>query len=189
MRCYFKLKKVQWKVPSTCFCWLPMWYFVEKNGTTSTWSNRAGRKYPFWRKTKNHHIGRGLCWKKQRRQQSVIIKQWGHGTCITTVTFKVTHHLQSITWLCCCLVRIPWFFEIFFTQLLATWFHVSHGPKNPGPLLSIWILVVSWRGPYFMVYEIIPQITGQEMPSPTWRIIPVGKWLVTPIYKPWNGHL
>ena len=23
----------------------------------------------------------------------------------------------------------------------------------------------------------------------TWRIIPVSKWLVTPIYKPWNGHL
>ena len=25
--------------------------------------------------------------------------------------------------------------------------------------------------------------------SPTWRIIPVSKWLVTPICKPWNGHL
>ena len=23
----------------------------------------------------------------------------------------------------------------------------------------------------------------------TWRIIPVSKWLVTPIYKPWKGHL
>ena len=26
-------------------------------------------------------------------------------------------------------------------------------------------------------------------PSLTWRIIPFSKWLVTPIYKPWNGHL
>ena len=24
---------------------------------------------------------------------------------------------------------------------------------------------------------------------PTWRIISVGKWLVTPIYKPWKGRL
>ena len=24
---------------------------------------------------------------------------------------------------------------------------------------------------------------------PTWRIIPVSKWLVSPIYKPWNAHL
>ena len=23
----------------------------------------------------------------------------------------------------------------------------------------------------------------------TWRIIPVSKWLVNPIYKPWNAHL
>ena len=23
----------------------------------------------------------------------------------------------------------------------------------------------------------------------TWRIILVTKWLVTPIYKPWKGHL
>ena len=26
-------------------------------------------------------------------------------------------------------------------------------------------------------------------PNPTWRIIPVSKWLVSPIYKPWNAHL
>ena len=25
--------------------------------------------------------------------------------------------------------------------------------------------------------------------NPAWRIIPVSKWLVTPIYKPWKGHL
>ena len=24
-------------------------------------------------------------------------------------------------------------------------------------------------------------------PLPTWRIIPASKWLVTPIYKPWNS--
>ena len=28
----------------------------------------------------------------------------------------------------------------------------------------------------------------KEVPS-TWRIIPVSKWLVTRIYKPWKGHL
>ena len=25
--------------------------------------------------------------------------------------------------------------------------------------------------------------------APTWRIIPVSKWLVTPVYKPSKGHL
>ena len=30
--------------------------------------------------------------------------------------------------------------------------------------------------------------TKKNVP-PTWRIIPVSKWLVTPMYKPWKGHL
>ena len=32
----------------------------------------------------------------------------------------------------------------------------------------------------------IPQILEY---FPTWRITPVCEWLVTTIYKPWNGHL
>ena len=42
------------------------------------------------------------------------------------------------------------------------------------PAIAMWLFT---RG-YFFVET-----------SATWRIIPISKWLVTPIYKPWNAHL
>ena len=32
-------------------------------------------------------------------------------------------------------------------------------------------------------------IHQQELCIPTWRIIPLSKWVVTTIYKPWKAHL
>ena len=40
------------------------------------------------------------------------------------------------------------------------------------------------------IQSIRPSLTcNNKKTPPSWRIIPVRKWLVTPIYKPWNGRL
>ena len=50
--------------------------------------------------------------------------------------------------------------------------------------LKVWIISISLSGDTSSGAKM-----KGEQPGTTWRIIPVSKWLVTTIYKPWNGHL
>lgn len=59
--------------------------------------------------------------------------------------------------------------------------------ENITYLNPIWGEITSARLPSNPSGHLWPATTKKTPPS--WRIIPVRKWLVAPIYKPWNGRL
>ena len=68
-------------------------------------------------------------------------------------------------------------------QLQMEWNHpCKYGEISPVTHLFLAI----YRGPIYF-----PIVLGARLVKlgSTWVLIPVGKWLVTPIYKPWKGHL
>ena len=62
-------------------------------------------------------------------------------------------------------------------------------------LKAVWMLkaragkIIKFVGGAFSLFENTGSVTKDQMRINTWRIIPLSKWLVTPIYKPWSSAI